>query len=89
MVKTKIPIEKVEVQAEVTLEKQLEGNKLGRLDIVAILNYEQFEEGPFHEIARIKRDYQNKILTDKMEVHFIQIPKFTREDRKIKTKLEQ
>lgn len=136
-----IPIEKVEVQAEVTLEKQLEENKLGRLDILAILNddtivnieiqvlnpnnfiertlyywsgnyynnlmagenykrvkktiainildYEQFEEGPFHEIARLKRDYCNKILTDRMEIHFIQIPKFTKQERGIKTKLEQ
>ena len=33
-----IPIEKVEVEAEVSLEKQLKENKLGRLDIVAILN---------------------------------------------------
>jgi len=136
-----IPIEKVELQAEVTLEKQLEQNKLGRLDILAILNdntivnvevqvlnpnnfiertlyywsgnyynnltagenyrkvrktiavnilnYEQFEEGPFHEIARIRRDYQNKILTEKLEIHFIQIPKFIKEKRGTKTKLEQ
>lgn len=136
-----IPIEKVELQAEVTLEKQLEQNKLGRLDILAILNdntvvnvevqmlnpnncvkrtlyywsgnyynnltagenyrrvkktiavnilnYEQFEEGPFHEIARIRRDYQNKILTDKLEIHFVQIPKFIKEKRETKTKLEQ
>ena len=35
-----IPIEKVAVQAEVALEKQLEQNKLGRLDILAILNDE-------------------------------------------------
>ena len=136
-----IPIEKVEVQAEVTLEKQLEQNKLGRLDILAILNddtivnieiqvlnpsnfiertlyywsgnyynnltagenyqkvkktiainildYDQFEEGPFHEIARLRRDYQNKILTDKLEIHFIQIPKFKKEERGSKTKLEQ
>ena len=136
-----IPIQKVELQAEVTLEKELEENKLGRLDILAILNdntvvnvevqvlnpnnfiertlyywsgnyynsliagknykevkktiainildYEQFKEGPFHEIARIRRDYQNKVLTDKMEIHFIQIPKFTKEKRETKTKLEQ
>lgn len=136
-----IPIEKVAVQAEVALEKQLEQNKLGRLDILAILNdetivnieiqvlnpnnfiertlyywsgnyynnlvagedykkvkktiainildYEQFEEGPFHEIARLKRDYQNKILTDKLEIHFIQIPKFKKEERGIQTKMEQ
>jgi predicted transposase/invertase (TIGR01784 family) len=136
-----IPIEKVAVQAEVALEKQLEQNKLGRLDILAILNdetivnieiqvlnpnnfiertlyywsgnyynnliagedykkvkktiainildYEQFEEGSFHEIARLKRDYQNKILTDRLEIHFIQIPKFKKEERGIQTKMEQ
>ena len=136
-----IPIEKVEVEAEVSLEKQLEENKLGRLDIVAVLNnntivnieiqminlhnfierslyywsgnyyndlkagenyqkvkrtiainildYELFEEGPYHEIARLKRDYQNKILTEKIEMHFIQIPKFRKEKRGVRTKLEQ
>ena len=136
-----IPIEKVEVQAEVTLEKELEENKLGRLDILAVLNddtivnieiqvlnpnnfiertlfywsgnyynnlkvgekyerakktiainildYEQFEDGPYHEIARLRRDYQSKVLTDKIEIHFIQIPKFTKEKRGMETKLEQ
>ena len=136
-----IPIEKVEVQAEVSLEKQLEQNKLGRLDILAvlddnttvnieiqvlnpnhfiertlyywsgnyynnllagedyrkvkktiainILDYEQFEEGPFHEIARLRRDYLNTILTDKLEIHFIQIPKFKKEEKDINTKLKQ
>lgn len=136
-----IPIEKVEVQTEVSLEKQLEENKLGRLDILAILNddtivnievqvinphnfvertlyywsgnyynhlkagdnykeikrtiainildYEQFEEGPFHEVARLKRDYQDQVLTDKIEIHFIQIPKFSKSKKEAKTKLEQ
>lgn len=136
-----IPIEKIEVQTEVSLEKQLERNKLGRLDIVAILddntianieiqvlnphnfierslyywsgtyyndlkagkdykkvkktiainilNYEIFQEGPFHEIAKLRRDYQNKVLTEKIEIHFIQIPKFVKEERGTKTKLEQ
>ena len=136
-----IPIQKVETRAEVSLERQLEENKLGRLDILAklddstivnievqilnkynfidrtmyywsgnyynelragedynkvkkviainILDYEIFEEGPYHEIARIRRDFKNKILTDKMELHFIQIPKFLKENRGTKTKLEQ
>lgn len=136
-----IPIEKVEVQTEVSLEKQLEENKLGRLDIIAvlndntivniemqvsnqynfierslyywsgnyyndlkagqdyrkvkktitinILNYELFSEGPFHEIGRLKRDFQNTILTDKIEMHFIQIPKFLKGKRGNRTKLEQ
>ena len=136
-----IPIEKIEVQAEATLEKQLEENKLGRLDILAVLNddtivnievqvlnpsnfiertlyywsgnyynnlmsgenyrevkktiainildYEQFREGPYHEIVRLRRDYENEIMTDKMEIHFIQIPKFVKERRGVETKLEQ
>ena len=136
-----IQIKKVEVQAEATLEKELVENKLGRLDILALLNddtiinievqvlnpynfiertlfywsgsyynnvksgknykevkktiainildYDQFEDGPYHEIARLRRDYQNKVLTDKIEIHFIQIPKFTKEKRGMETKLEQ
>lgn len=136
-----IPIEKVEVQAEVSLEKQLEENKLGRLDIIAFLNdntivnvemqvsnqynfierslyylsgnyynylkagddyidikktisvnildFELFKEGPYHEIGRLRRDYENKILADKIEMHYIQIPKFIKEKRGSKTKLEQ
>lgn len=63
--------------------------KVKRTIAINILDYELFEEGPFHEIARLKRDYQNKILTEKIEMHFIQIPKFTKEKRGIKMKLEQ
>lgn len=136
-----IPITKVEVQSEVTLEKHLDENKLGRLDIVAIVDnttivnieiqilnkynfierslyywsgnfynslkagqnykdvkktisinivdYEIFSEGPFHEVARLRRDYSNLILSDKLEIHFIQIPKFLKEKRGCTTKLEQ
>ena len=136
-----IQIEKIEVQSEVSLEKELIGNKLGRLDIVAvlnddtiiniemqvgkqynyidrslyywsgsyyndlkagedysktkktiginILNYELFKEGPYHEIGRLKREYNNKVITDKMEIHYIQLPKFIKEGKGTKTKLEQ
>ena len=63
--------------------------KVKKTIAINILDYEQFEEGPFHEIARLKRDYQNKILTDKLEIHFIQIPKFKKEERGIQTKMEQ
>ena len=63
--------------------------KVKRTIAINILDYELFEEGPYHEIARLKRDYQNKILTEKMEMHFIQIPKFKKEKRGVRTKLEQ
>ena len=56
---------------------------------INILDYELFKEGPFHEIARLKRDYQNRIFTEKIEMHFIQIPKFKKEKRGVKIKLEQ
>ena len=51
--------------------------------------YEQFEDRPYHEVTRLRRDYKYKILTDKMEIHFIQIPKFIKERRGVETKLEQ
>ena len=54
-----------------------------------ILEYDIFEEGPIHEIARLKRDYKNIILTDKYELHYIQLPKFKRKCKRISNKLEQ
>ena len=136
-----IPIEKIEVQTEVSLEKELEKNKLGRLDIVAILdnrtivnievqvvnqynfidrslyywagnyynnlnageeyqttkktisvnilNYELIKDGECHEIVKLRRNWNNEILTDKLEMHYIQIPKFQKEKQKINPKLEQ
>ena len=136
-----IPIERVETKAEVSLEKQLAENKLGRLDILAtlddktivnievqilnkynfidrtlyywsgvyynelkagedyvkgkrtiainILDYELFEEGPYHEVATLRREYKNTVLTDKIEIHFIQIPKFIKEEKSDNKKLSQ
>lgn len=63
--------------------------KVKKTIAINILDYEQFEEGPFHEIDRLRRDYKNRILTDKLEIHFIQIPKFKKEERGINTRLEQ
>ena len=54
-----------------------------------ITNYDVFKEGPFHEIARLKRDYENIILTDKYELHYIQLSKFKKKCKRISTGLEQ
>ncbi len=55
-----------------------------------ILNFDLFDDdGPFHDISRLKRDYENKLLTDKCELHYIQLPKFKRKCKRISTKLEQ
>lgn len=133
-----IPIEKIEVVKEAQLERKIETNKLGILDIKAtldnnitvniemqvkneynikertlfywselysselyknqdysenkktitinILNFNIFKEGPYHERCRIKRDYNNELLTEDLEIHFIQIPKCR--DIEIKTELD-
>ena len=135
-----IKIKSLKVMADTNLEKELESNKLGILDIKAkidnetivnieiqiinrynmiertlfywsglyynvlqkgedykeikkviainILDYNEFEEGPYHEIAKLRREYLYKILTDKIEIHFIQIPKFKRQRKDMKTKLD-
>ena len=135
-----IKIKSIEVIADANLERQLESNKLGILDLKAkvdeeaivnieiqiinrynmiertlfywsglyynvlqkgadykeikkviainILDYNEFEEGPYHEIARLRREYLYKILTDKIEIHFIQIPKFKKQRKDMKTKLD-
>lgn len=45
--------------------------------------------GPFHEIARLKRDYENIVLTNKFEIHYIQLPKFKKKCKRISNKLEE
>ena len=55
-----------------------------------ILDYNLFEEdAPFHEITRLRRDYNYKILTDKLEMHYILLPKFKRKCKHISSALEQ
>lgn len=135
-----IKIKSIEVISDANLERQLESNKLGILDLKAkvdedtivnieiqiinrynmiertlfywsglyynvlqkgadykeikkviainILDYNEFEEGPYHEIAKLRREYLYKILTDKIEIHFIQIPKFKKQRKDMKTKLD-
>ncbi len=135
-----ISIQKIQIKSDVVLEKVLEENKTGILDIQAmadnnklvnieiqvkdeynikerslyywsamyhnglgkgnnykegiqtiainILNFNCFEDGPYHEIGRIKRDYNNEIVTDKLELHFIQIPKFREKGLKIESNLD-
>ena len=40
-----------------------------------ILDYNLLKEGPYHEIGRLKRDYENRILSEDIEIHYIQMPK--------------
>jgi predicted transposase/invertase (TIGR01784 family) len=54
-----------------------------------ITDYNVFEDGPFHERARLRRDYENKVLTNKLEIHYIQLPKFRAKCKRISSKLEE
>ena len=123
-----IPIEKVEVMQEVELERVDIKDKLGVLDIKAIINenttvdiemqianeknmiertlyywaglyytglkrgqdyklnnkvitinilmYNIFKKEKYHTIATIKEDENNEKIIDKLEIHFIELPKF-------------
>ena len=55
--------------------------------VIDIMLFNIFEEGPYHERCKIRRDYNMEILTDELEMHFIQLPKCKKED--VKTKLDQ
>ena len=54
---------------------------------INILMFNIFEEGPYHEKCMIRREDNNKVLTEDLEMHFIQIPKCKKED--VKTKLDR
>ena len=72
-----------------SLNKKDNFKKAKRVIGIWILAYNIFEEGSFHEIARLKRDYENILLTDKMEFHYIQLPKFKEKCKRVSNKLEQ
>ena len=132
----KIKIKKIELQAEVELERELIDDKTGVLDIEAtiddntiidiemqmrnqynmkerslfywaglyytalkkkgeykenkrvitinIVNFDMFKEGPYHEKIELRREYKNILLTNKLEIHFIQLSKFLKEGQEEK-----
>jgi len=136
-----IPIEKVEVMQEVELERVDIKDKLGVLDIKAIINenttvdiemqiadeknmiertlyywaglyytglkrgrdyklnnkvitinilmYNIFKEEKYHTIGLIKERESNRKITDKLEIHFIELPKFLKSKEIGNKKLRQ
>ena len=134
----KIKIKKIELQAEVELERELIDDKTGVLDVEAtiddntkidiemqmknqynmkerslyywaglyytglkkkgeykenkrvitinIVNFDMFKEGPYHEKIELRREYKNILLTNKLEIHFIQLSKFLKEGQEEKDK---
>ncbi len=70
------------------LQKGEEYQESKRVIAINILDYNEFMEGPYHEIAKLRREYMYRVLTNKMEIHFIQIPKFKKYRKDMKTKLD-
>ena len=54
-----------------------------------ITDYNIFEDGPIHERARLRRDFENKVLTNKLQLHYIQLPKFRKKCKRVSSKLEE
>ena len=53
---------------------------------INIVNFDMFKEGPYHEKIELRREYKNILLTNKLEIHFIQLSKFLKEGQEEKDK---
>ena len=70
------------------LKKGQSYNKTKKTIVIIISLFDIFkDDGPFWERATIKRDYKNLELTNKLEIHYIQIPKFLKDKNKEKNDL--
>ena len=69
-----------------SLYKRKDYIQSNRTITINILMFKLFKEGPYHEKCVIRRDYNGEVLTEDLEMHFIQIPKCKKED--VKTKLD-
>lgn len=70
-----------------SLYKKQDYTQNNRTITINILMFNIFEDGPYHEKCMIRRDFNGDILTEDLEIHFIQIPKCKKED--VKTKLDR
>ena len=57
--------------------------------VIWILGFNVFKDGTYHEIARTKRDFNDKELTNNITYHYIQLPKFFEQVKEIKNPEEQ
>ena len=57
--------------------------------MIWILGFNLFKDGDYHEIGRTRRDSNNEIISENIESHFIQLPRFLEQVQEIKNKEEQ
>ena len=68
------------------LKKKGEYKENKRVIRINIVNFDMFKEGPYHEKIELRREYKNILLTNKLEIHFIQLSKFLKEGQEEKDK---
>ena len=57
--------------------------------IIWILDFNIFDDGPYHEISKMTRESNGKILSEDIVFHYFQLPKFYEQVKKIFTLKEQ
>ena len=57
--------------------------------IIWITDFDQFEDGPYHEVSKVVRSSNGEVLSDDITYHFIQLSKFYKQINKIETPEEQ
>ena len=60
-----------------------------KIIVIWLLGFNLFKDGTYHEVATIKREYNNEIVSKNVEYHYIQLPKFLKQVNEIKTEEEQ
>ena len=72
-----------------SLKKGQDYNIAKRTIIIWITDFEEFKDGPYHDYSKTIRNSNSEVLSDDITYHFIQLPKFYKQVKEIKTPEEQ
>jgi predicted transposase/invertase (TIGR01784 family) len=64
-------------------------NKLPKTVVIFIMGFNIFDSGTYHEICHLTRDLTKEVVSEKLEYHYIQLPRFLEEVSVIKNPEEQ
>ena len=64
-------------------------NDVSKVIVVSILSYNLFEDGDYIVSGRMRRDDNNEVISDKLSVYYIQLPKFIKSKEDKRKKLAQ
>ena len=60
-----------------------------RTIVIWITDFEEFKDGPYHDYSKTIRNSNGEVLSNDIIYHFIQLPKFYKQVKEIKTPEEQ